>query len=72
MCWLPLILGAVMSVAGAVLILRFFLGRGAQRPEVAALGRTETMIVGVALLCIGPLLFILGLTDVICRRLGLS
>jgi len=72
MCWVLTAVGAIMFVVGATLIVRFFVGKGANRPEVAETGRVETIIVGGALLAIGPLLFFLGLTGTICRRLGIS
>ncbi|MFO7546881.1 MAG: hypothetical protein R6W77_15410 [Trueperaceae bacterium] len=72
MCWLLTAVGAVMFIAGAILIVRFFVGKGANLPEVAETGRVETIIVGGALAAIGPLLFFLGLTGTICRRLGIS
>ena len=60
MCWIPLVLGALMLVFGVVLLVRFFTGHGSQRPEVASQWRTESMIVGALLSSIGLLLLILG------------
>lgn len=72
MCWLPLVVGAAMMIAGAMLLLRYFLARAENRPEVAGTGRTESMLVGALLVSVGPLLLILGLTGTICNRLGIG
>lgn len=72
MCWLPLVVGAAMSVAGIVLLTRYFLGTGENRPEVAGIGRTESMLIGALLVSVGPLLLVLGITGTICNRLGIG
>jgi hypothetical protein len=72
MCWIPLSLGAVMVLAGILLIVRFFLGQGSTSPEVATVGRTESLIVGALLSSIGTLVLVLGVTGVICQRLGVG
>lgn len=72
MCWIPLTLGALMVVGGAFLIVRFFAGHGTASPEVANLGRTESMIVGALLTSVGLLMLVLGATGVICARLGVG
>lgn len=72
MCWLPLVVGAAMLVAGVVLLTRYFLGTGENRPGVAGLGRTESMLIGALLVSVGPLLLILGVTGAICNRLGIG
>ena len=72
MCWIPLSLGALMVAGGAFLIVRFFAGHGSARPEVATVGRTESMIVGALLASVGLLMLVLGITGVICRGLGIG
>jgi uncharacterized membrane protein HdeD (DUF308 family) len=72
MCWLPLLLGTLMLLTGALLVARFFVGRGADSPEAAGTARNESMIVGTALVAIGLLLFFLELTGAICGLLGIS
>jgi hypothetical protein len=72
MCWIPLTLGVVMIGGGAFLIIRFFVGRGSARPEVATMGRTESMIVGALLASVGFLMLVLGITGVICQGLGIG
>lgn len=72
MCALVIALGAVMMLTGTVLILRFFVGHGANRPEVAGIGRTESMILGVILVALGPLLFFLGVIEAVCRATGIA
>ena len=72
MCWVPMVLGAVMLVGGAVMIVRFYRGHGAEAPEVASPSRVETLILGVVLTSIGTLAFILGLTGAICTSLGIA
>lgn len=72
MCWLSLTLGLLMTAGGVALIVRFFAGRGANLPELAGVGRTESMIMGVLLASIGPLLLYFGATGAICRGLGLG
>jgi len=72
MCWIPLTLGALMVVGGAFLIVRFFAGHGAARPEVATVGRTESMIVGALLTSVGLLMLVLGVTGVICERFAIG
>lgn len=64
-CWLPLLLGVLMTVGGGFLIVRFFAGDGKQRPEVAHVRRTQSMFVGALLTSLGPLLLILGILGVI-------
>jgi hypothetical protein len=65
-------LGALMVVGGAFLVVRYFTGHGAARPEVATLGRTESMIVGALLTSVGLLMLVLGVTGVICERLAIG
>jgi len=65
-------LGALMVVGGAFLIVRYFAGHGDARPEVATLGRTESMIVGALLTSVGLLMLVLGVTGVICERLAIG
>jgi hypothetical protein len=72
MCWIPLTLGVLMIGGGAFLIIRFFVGRGSARPEVATMGRTESMIVGALLASVGFLMLVLGITGVICQGLGIG
>lgn len=72
MCWIPLSLGALMMAGGIGLIARFYLGRGEVRPEVASVGRTESLLVGALLASIGTLVLVLGVTGAICQRLGLA
>jgi hypothetical protein len=67
-----MVLGAVMLVGGAVMIVRFYRGQGAEAPEVASPSRVETLILGVVLTSIGTLAFILGLTGAICTSLGIA
>ena len=71
MCWIPMVLGAVMVVGGAAMILRFYRGRGAEAPEIASPTRVETLILGAVLTSIGTLVLILGLTGAICTNLGI-
>ena len=71
MCWIPMLLGAAMLVAGAMMIVRFYRGRGAEAPEVASASRVESLLLGVLLTSIGTLVFILGLTGAICTSLGI-
>jgi hypothetical protein len=66
MCWISLMLGAAMVAGGMWLVARFFLGRGAQAYRVASATRTETMVLGVALMSLGFLALVLGATGVIC------
>lgn len=70
MCLLPLSVGAAMLVVGVVLLIRWARGTGPDRPEVAGLGRTESMLVGALLCSVGLLLTALGATGTICGRLG--
>jgi hypothetical protein len=72
MCWIPLTLGALMVAGGIGLIARFYLGHGQARPEVASVGRTESLLVGALLASIGTLVLILGVTGAVCQRLGLA
>jgi hypothetical protein len=72
MCWIPLSLGALMLAGGIALIVRFYVGRGDVRPEVAGVGRTESLLVGALLASIGTLVLILGVTGAVCQRLGLA
>jgi hypothetical protein len=72
MCWIPLTLGVLMIAGGAFLIVRFFAGHGGARPEVATVGRTESMIVGALLASVGFLMLVLGITGVICQGLGIG
>lgn len=72
MCWILLALGSVMLAVGVFFLLRFFVGHGENSPLVATVNRTESMILGVALMSIGFLLFVLGLTQSICLRFGLA
>jgi hypothetical protein len=72
MCWILTALGAVMLAAGTFLIIRFFTGHGTRNPLVAAVGRVEYMVLGVLLTSIGFLLFALGLTETVCRGLGID
>jgi hypothetical protein len=66
MCWIPLTLGALMVALGAGLIVRFFFSKAQGSIEVASTARTESMVVGVALVSIGFLVLVLGVTGVIC------
>ena len=72
MCWTGLVLGGAMTFAGVALLVRFFGGHGAQAPETASPGRTESMILGALLASIGPLLFLLGITGLLCDALGIG
>ena len=72
MCWIPLTLGVLMVAGGAALIVRFYRGHAAARPEVASVGRTESLLVGALMASIGLLVLILGVTGVICQGLGLG
>ncbi len=72
MCWIPMVLGAAMLVAGAVMIVRFYRGHGSDAPEVASATRVETLLLGVVLTSLGTLVFILGLTGAICTSLGIA
>ena len=72
MCWIPLVLGASMMVGGAVLLVRFYAGRAENRPDVAGLARTESMVLGALLVSIGFLVTVLGITGVICIGLGIA
>lgn len=72
MCWVPTLLGAAMLAGGTVLLITFWRGRGANAPEVAAPARVESMILGALLTSIGTLVFVLGLTGVICTALGIT
>ena len=72
MCWIPLTLGALMVAVGIALIARFYLGHDEARPEVASVGRTESLLVGALLASIGTLVLILGVTGAVCQRLGLA
>jgi hypothetical protein len=72
MCWIPLTLGVLMIGGGVFLIVRFFAGHGSARPEVATVGRTESMIVGALLASVGLLMLVLGITGVICQGLGIG
>jgi hypothetical protein len=70
MCWIPLSLGALMVAVGIGLVARFYGGRDETRPEVASVGRTESLLVGALLVSIGTLVLILGATGAVCQRLG--
>ena len=72
MCWIPLVLGVFMTGGGAFLIIRFFTGSGRERPEVASVGRTESMIVGVILSSVGLLVLLLGVFGVATNCFGLG
>ncbi len=72
MCWIALVVGAAMLIAGTFLLFRFFLGHGSQRPEIAGPARTESMILGGLLSSVGLLLVLLGVTGTICNALGIS
>jgi hypothetical protein len=72
MCWIPLSLGALMLAGGIGLIVRFYVGHDGARPEVASVGRTESLLVGALLASIGTLVLILGVTGAVCQRLGLA
>jgi hypothetical protein len=72
MCWIPLLLGALMTAGGAFLILRFFAGRGRERPDIATTRRTESMIVGVILTSLGFLVLLLGVFGVMTGCFGLG
>jgi hypothetical protein len=72
MCWIVLVMGAVMVISGAFLLFRFFLGHGRERPEIAGQARTESMILGGLLSSVGLLLVLLGVTGTICNALGIS
>ena len=72
MCWIGVGLGAVMMVVGLTLLLRFFYVGGVGHVQAAGAARTESMVLGALLLCIGLLLAILGATGVICTGLGVS
>ena len=70
MCTFMLVLGAFVFVIGTAAVVRFFIGHGAQRAEVASVGRTETMLLGVAAIAIGFLLLVFGVTGTVCQVLG--
>ena len=72
MCLMALILGTVSMLAGAVLVIRFFVAQGVLRPEVADVNRTESMVIGALLVSIGILLTVLGATGTICQYLGIG
>ncbi|MDZ7707810.1 MAG: hypothetical protein U5J97_07945 [Trueperaceae bacterium] len=72
MCWLLLAIGVAMLIIGSVLVVRFFSARGANAPETAGSGRTETMILGAMLASVGLLLGILGTTGALCARFGIG
>lgn len=72
MCWIPMVLGFAMIAGGTYLIIHFYRGRGAQAPEVASPTAVETIFVGVILTSIGTLVFLLGVTGVVCRSLGIT
>ncbi len=72
MCWIPLVLGVLMTAGGAYLIVRFFTGHGRQRPEIATTRRTESMIVGVILTSVGFLVLLLGVFGVLTGCFGLG
>jgi uncharacterized membrane protein len=72
MCWIPLVVGALMVTIGAALVARFYLGHDEARPEVASVGRTESLLVGALLASIGTLVLILGVTGAVCARLGIG
>ena len=72
MCLLALILGMVSMLAGAVLVIRFFVSHGPRRSEVADVNRTESMLIGALLVSIGFLLTALGATGTICQHLGIG
>jgi hypothetical protein len=55
-----------MVALGGGLILRFFLARGPGGYELASTSKTESMVLGVALVSIGFLVLVLGVTGVIC------
>lgn len=72
MCLVAFILGMVSTLAGAVLVIRFFVAHGPRRSEVADVNRTESMVVGALLVSIGFLLTVLGATGTICHHLGIG
>lgn len=72
MCGVLLVIGVAMLVVGSVLLVRFFFARGANDPETASSGRTETMIVGAALTTVGLLVGLLGATGAVCARFGIG
>lgn len=72
MCWVALTIGAVMLLIGSVLLIRFFAVGGPGHVELAGLGRTESMVLGALMACVGLLLAILGMTGAICQNLGLA
>lgn len=71
MCWIPMVLGFAMIGAGAYLIIHFYRGQGARAPEVASFTAVDTVFVGVILTSIGTLVFLLGVTGLICKVLGI-
>lgn len=72
MCWTGLLIGGAMTFAGVALLVRFFTARGATAVERAGTARTESMILGALLASVGPLLFLLGLTGLLCDALGIG
>ncbi len=72
MCVFMLVLGALVLVIGTAAVIRFFVGHGAHRAEVASVARTETMLLGVAAIAIGFLLLVFGVTGTVCQVLGIG
>ncbi len=72
MCWVLLAIGLAMLVFGTVLLVRFFSARGANDPETAGPGRTETMILGALMASVGLLVTLLGVTGAFCERFGIA
>ena len=72
MCWILIVLGGAMIVAGGFLLVRFAVGRGDASPLVATLNRTQSVVIGALLTSVGFLLFVLGVTEAVCTRLGLA
>jgi len=71
-CWIPIVIGSVMHVLGLGLILRFFGLRRAAKSGGSDTARTESMILGVLLTCVGPLLILLGAVGSLCDRYGVN
>ena len=72
MCWILLAIGLALLAVGTVLLVRFFFARGANDPERAGAGRTETMILGALMASVGLLVTLLGVTGALCERFGIA
>ena len=71
-CWIPIVLGVVMHVAGLILLVRFFVARRTPDLEHRSLASNEFMVLGALMACVGPLLIFLGGFATICDRVGIG